>query len=124
MLELLNALTIMAAEDPTGGDAPPNPFGNVFLMMAVVFALFYFIVLRPQNKERKNRQTQLDTLAKGDKIVTVGGMHGSVTKIGKGGETVEVEVARNVRLTFNRTAVGSITKRGKGKGDKDGEDED
>lgn len=93
------------------------PMQNFILMMVLIAAAFYFIILRPQSKEKKERQRQMDSLAKGDTIVTIGGLHGEVTKVAKDGKTVEVEVSKNVRLTFNKSAVATIVRRGKGGGE-------
>ncbi|MCX7046756.1 MAG: preprotein translocase subunit YajC [Candidatus Sumerlaeota bacterium] len=97
------------AEEPGG-----IPTQMIFMMIAIAVA-FYFILLRPQQKEKKERQKQINALAKGDKIITIGGLHGKVTRIGKSGQTVEVELVKNVRVLMNRTAVGSIIKQSKGK---------
>ncbi len=101
---------------PLAQDAPaapgPDPTNMIFMMVAIGLA-FYLIILRPQNKERRQREQQLATLSKGDKVITIGGFHGRITAIAKAGDTVEIELAKNNRVTMNRSAVASIVKGGK-----------
>ena len=77
-----------------------------FILMGVVF---YFILYRPQKKQEKVRQAMLAAVKRGDKVVTIGGIHGMVTKIGD--TTVTIEVADKVELVFNRTAVNHVEPR-------------
>jgi len=94
---------------------------SFMFMIILIFAAFYFIILRPQGKERKDREKQLAALGKGDRVVTVGGLHGAVTKLGKAGKTIELELAKNLRVVVNRSAVASITKRSKERADANGD---
>jgi len=74
-----------------------------FIIMLVIF---YFLFYRPQKKEQKKRADMLASLKKGDRIVTIGGIHGTITAFGD--DTVTVRVADKVEIDFNRTAVGSV----------------
>ena len=122
MGDILFSLAVFAQEAGAGAaqgqPAETGPGGiptNFIFMLVAIAVAFYFILFRPQQKDKKERQKQLDSLAKGDKIITIGGLHGKVTRIGKSGQTVEVELTKNVRILMNRTAVGTIIKQGKGK---------
>ena len=95
----------MAPQQGGGGGA----FGTI-IMFALIILIFYFMILRPQQKRQKDRQKLLDSVQKGDKVVTVGGMHGTV--IGLEDKTVLVQVADNVKLKFDRSAISSITRPG------------
>ena len=108
-------LTLLAQAAPAAGeDAPAGPPTQFLFIIIAIGVAFYFIILRPQSKERKEREKQLSAIGKGDSIVTIGGIHGVVTKLGKSGKTVEVEVAKNVRLVMNKSAVSSVIKKGRG----------
>ncbi len=63
--------------------AGPSPFGSIF-MFGSIFAIFYFLVIRPQSKQRKQHETKVMALRKGDQIVTAGGIVGEVTHIAVG----------------------------------------
>ena len=92
---------------PQGGNGGGGMFSTV-IMFSLIILIFYFLILRPQQKRQKERQKLLESVQKGDKIVTVGGMHGTV--VGLEEKTVLVQVAENVKLKFERTAVSSVTR--------------
>lgn len=99
-----------APADPTGGAAQPgNPFGmNMLLMMAVLFGIMYFIVIRPQSKREKERREMLNAVAKGDSVVTTGGICGTI--VGLSEERVVLRVDDNVTMEFVRGAISQVTK--------------
>lgn len=76
-------------------------------MILIIFGVMYFMVLRPQSKERKQHQAMLDALKRGDEIVTSSGMLGKVTDMSEAGETatVTIEIARNVKIRVLRSAI-------------------
>ena len=81
---------------------------STLIFFALIFVIFYFMILRPQQKRAKERQKLLDSIKKGDKIVTSGGLHGKV--IGIDEKTVLIEVADNVKIKFERAAIASVTR--------------
>lgn len=80
-------------------------------MFAMLALGFYFFIARPANKERAERKKLLDSLAKGDTVITAGGIHGKVVDFGQGGEIVTIECGPKVHIDFTRTAVTTIVKR-------------
>ncbi|MFZ5816270.1 MAG: preprotein translocase subunit YajC [Bacillota bacterium] len=76
------------------------------LPLLVLFALMYFMMIRPQQQQAKKRQEMLNALKVGDEVVTIGGLHGVVQAIDD--NTVRLKVASNVELKFNRSAVGAV----------------
>jgi preprotein translocase subunit YajC len=74
-----------------------------FLLIIVVF---YFLILRPQQKRQKEREKLLSEVKKGDKIITSGGLHGTVEGLEDG--TVLVKVADNVKIKMEKAAIGTI----------------
>lgn len=74
-----------------------------FLLIIVVF---YFLILRPQQKRQKQREKLLSEVKKGDKIITSGGMHGTVEGIEDG--SVLVKIADNVKVKMEKAAIGTI----------------
>ncbi len=81
-----------------------------FLPLFVLIVVFYFLILRPQQKRAKEQKSMIDALQKGDEIVTVGGMLGRVSKLGD--NTVAVEVADNVIVQVQKSAVQSVLPKG------------
>ena len=94
---------------PQGGQNGGSMFSTV-IMFALIIAIFYFMILRPQQKRQKARQALLENVQKGDKVITIGGMHGTV--IGLEEKTVLVQVSEVVKLKFEKSAIASITREG------------
>jgi preprotein translocase subunit YajC len=83
--------------------------GNMLLSLlpfVLMFAIFYFLLIRPQQKRAKTRNMMLASIKKGDKVTTVGGMHGKVVELTD--DTAILLVNDSTRLTFNRSAIDSI----------------
>jgi preprotein translocase subunit YajC len=78
-------------------------FGGPFLMLVVMFAIFYFLLIRPQQKKAKAARQMLDSLRKGDDILTSGGIFGRITGIS--GEQVVLEIAPQVRIKITRASI-------------------
>ena len=76
---------------------------STLMMMGMIFVIFYFLLIRPQQKEQKAHKKMLDALQKGQQVVTASGLHGRVHDVGDG--TVVLEVASNVRVTVDKFAV-------------------
>jgi len=94
-----------------------------FLPLIVIIAIFYFLIIRPQNKKRKETEKMLAALKKGDKVVTIGGLHGTVQSVKD--STVIIKVDDNVKLEFLRSAVSNVVTASKEKiEDKSGEKEE
>jgi preprotein translocase subunit YajC len=92
-----------------------------FLMMGAIFAIFYVLVIRPQQKQQREREAFLQTAAKGDDVVTQGGIHGRVSAVEN--DVLEIEVGRvrgeKVKLRISLSKVDQLTKAGKAGGDAD-----
>ena len=85
---------------------PSSPGVNPYVQLipiALVFAIFYFIILLPTKRRQKKLQDFLDALKVGDRIVTNGGIYGSVTKVD--GNTVQLQIADKVRIELSRNAI-------------------
>ncbi len=87
--------------------------GNAFLSflpLILIIVIMYLLILRPQAKKQKERQKMLDTVKKGDEIVTVGGIHGKVVGLKNEDKTLVVKVDDSVKLDIDRSAVSSINR--------------
>jgi len=76
------------------------------VMIAVIFAVFYFIVFRPEKKRREQLQDKVNNLKPGDKVVTIGGIRGTVT--GVTDESVVLRVSEQTKIEFTKQAVGTV----------------
>jgi preprotein translocase subunit YajC len=112
----LNILNLIAMT-PGGGDAGGGIFSTI-VMFALIIAIFYFLIIRPQQKRQKERQKLLDSVQKGDKVVTIGGVHGVVE--GVEDKTLLLKIADNVKVKVERTAISSIGGKGEAEAPKIG----
>jgi preprotein translocase subunit YajC len=89
---------------------PPKTGGqnqmSMLIMMGVIFAIVYFLMIMPQRKKQKETQNMLNAMKKGDKIVTVGGLLGTVGNVKDA--TVMVKIADNTVVEFRKSAIASI----------------
>jgi preprotein translocase subunit YajC len=90
-----------------GGGAGGQGGGfSAFVPLILMFAIFYFLLIRPQQKKAKQHKLLLSSIKKGDKIVSSGGLHGTVTGLTE--EVVTVEIAPKVRVKVSRGSVAGI----------------
>ncbi len=83
------------------------------MFFAAIFAIFYFLLIRPQQRQKRDREAMLGSLKKGDRVVTTGGLYGTVTGLEE--QKVVLRVTDQVKLEFDRTAIGRIVE---GQGEK------
>lgn len=77
-----------------------------FVTLALVFLIFYFLLIRPQRKEQKEREALIATVKKGDKIITIGGLHGMVTLTKD--RTVIMKVDEGCKIEISRSAIATV----------------
>jgi preprotein translocase subunit YajC len=90
---------------PGGTGAGGGDWGFIATMV-IIFVIFYFLLIRPQQKKQKELQTMLGNLAYGDMVMTTGGIHGKIT--GLADAVVTLEIADKVRIKVARSAIGAI----------------
>ena len=81
-----------------------------FIMLIALFAVFYFVLIRPQSKRQKEHKAMVASLSKGDEVVTNGGLLGKITNIGD--SFVTIEVADGMKVKVQRMAVASLMPKG------------
>jgi len=98
-------LTLADAATPSAG---PSPLSSIvpFICVGVIF---YFLIIRPQNKRQKELSNLVSTLKTGDKVVTSSGIHGIISNV-KEGSTLILKIADNVKIELDKSAIASVEK--------------
>jgi preprotein translocase subunit YajC len=107
-MEVRLTLTQLVAMTPQGGSGGGGGMFGTVIMFSLIILIFYFMILRPQQKKQKERQQLLESVQKGDKVVTIGGVHGTV--VGMEEKTVLVQIADNVKVKYEKSAISSINR--------------
>lgn len=105
-----------AAQGTAGGAAQGqgtsgSPFTSMILMFAIIFMIFYFLIQRPQNREKRQQEEMRNSVKKGDKVVSIGGIHGTVTAVDTTNNIISVQVDRNVKIDFSKAAISSVIRK-------------
>lgn len=79
---------------------------SMILMMVIIFGIFYFLVIRPQQQRQSEHEEMVEKLSSGDRVVTVGGLHGKVTSVSD--DTFKLNVAKDIKLTVSRDKIARI----------------
>ncbi len=97
-------MELLLAMAPQGGEG--GSMVNTLIMFGSIIAIFYFMIIRPQQKKAKERTALLDDVKKGDKIVTSGGIHGTIAGLDE--KTILLDVGNNTKIKMERTAIGQV----------------
>jgi preprotein translocase subunit YajC len=100
----LTTVLAQAAPAPQGGI-----LGNPLIMMGLMIVMFYFLLIRPQQRQRKEQAARIAALQSGDKVVTTAGIHGIVHNVRE--QTVVLKVAEGTMIEFDKAAVATVTKK-------------
>jgi len=115
MKSVVLSLLMAAPQSADGAAASPGSGLLSFLPLAAIIAIFYFMIIRPQSKKQKETQKMLAALKKGDRVVTIGGIHGTIQSVKE--SSVVVKVDENTKIEFTRSAVSSVESVSKDKDD-------
>jgi len=95
--------------------AAPSPGGGDFLLsllpFVAIFAIMYFLIIRPQQRRMKEHQEMIGNIRRGDEVVTAGGLIGRVTKV-VGDDELQVEIASDVRVKVVKATVSNVRTKG------------
>jgi len=112
---ILLAQTSAPAGTPAGVPSGAQPQGSAMPMLiglAFFFAIFYFVLMRGNRKQRNERQKLIDNLAKNDRVLTIGGIMGTVVSVRDNEVVVKVDESTNTKLTFLKTAIQRVMTEG------------
>lgn len=102
-------MTFIPFLQTTGTAASASNTGSLLMTVlpfALIIVIFYFFLIRPQNKKQKETEKMLNALKKGDKVITAGGIHGVVSSVKE--KTIVLKVDDNTKIEFNRSAITSV----------------
>lgn len=97
----LLTLLMMPTKEGSGGGG----LTSMLIMFGAIFAIMYFLMIRPQQKRQKKHEAMLQSLAKGDKVVTAGGIYGLVQSHNEDKGTLILKIAENVKVEIKRSAI-------------------
>ncbi len=100
--------TFAAAPPSTPNGQTTSPLGSPFILLIIMFALMYILMIRPQRKKQKEQEARVASAVKGDKIVSIGGLHGTIHHVGK--TTITVKLSENVFVPFEKSAITTVKK--------------
>ena len=94
---------------PSGTEGGANPM-SMFIPIIGMLAIFYFLLIRPQQKRQKETQRMLEALSKGDRVVTASGLYGTVQGIKE--NVVVIKIAENVKVEMLKSAISGVVEKG------------
>ena len=103
----MNSFLLPLLMGAPGGSGEGGSSWMTFLPLVLIIGIFYFLILRPQNKKQKETKRMLEALKKGDRVVTIGGIHGVIQTVKE--SSVIVRVDENTKLEFSRSAISSVS---------------
>lgn len=91
-----------------GSPEAVTPWWYNMVPLFLIMGIIYFLMIRPQAKRHKDKQTMLGSLKKGDHVVTIGGIHGTVTGFKQKNTLVVLKIEKNVSITLNKSAIAGL----------------
>ncbi|MCX7031580.1 MAG: preprotein translocase subunit YajC [Spirochaetes bacterium] len=108
-LPLMLLPTAESAGGTTGTASGGMSQWGILIVMPLIILVFYFLVMRPQNKKQKDAKKLLENLRKGDRIITIGGLRGTIVSVKD--DAVVLKVDDNTKLEYSKSAVATVLKR-------------
>jgi preprotein translocase subunit YajC len=109
MNPLLAVFSVLAEATPAAPTGPAGLLANPLVMMGLLFVMFYFLLIRPQQRQRKELTARIASLQSGDRVVTTAGIHGIVHNVKD--HTVVIKVAEGTMIEFDKPAVAVVHKK-------------
>ncbi len=102
-------MSVAYAMGQSGGSGAPGGDYQFIIMMGLIFVIFYFLIIRPQQKKQKELREMIQNITHGDTVVTSGGLYGKVT--GLTDAVVTIEIADKVRVKVARTHISAVAQK-------------
>jgi len=121
MISQLTALPVLMGAPAANGQATGGGMFTTFMTFGIIILIFYFLIIRPQKKKERQTKEMLSALKKGDKVVSIGGVRGTVLSVREA--TVLVKVDDNTKLEFSKAAISNVLNPASQKGEQGKEEE-
>ncbi|MEN6375886.1 MAG: preprotein translocase subunit YajC [Smithella sp.] len=105
----MTSLAYAMGNNPNATGAAGGGDWGFILTMVIIFGIFYFLIIRPQQKKQKELKAMIDNLAYGDTVITTGGIYGKVSGIADA--VITLEIADKVKIKVTRSAIGAVTQK-------------
>ncbi len=105
-MNLFTDFPLLMGASGTAASGSPASMTPTLVTFGLVFLIFYFLIIRPQNKRQKESKQMLESLKKGDRVVTIGGIRGSITSLKD--DVVVLKVDDTTKIQFSRSAISSV----------------
>lgn len=105
LIDMIDIAHAMGPSPQGGGQGAGGLFGSL-IPLILIFVIFYFLLIRPQQKKAKEHKHMIENLKKGDKVITSGGVFGVIEAIGT--NTVTVKIAENVKVKFGKAYIAAL----------------
>lgn len=102
---------LLMAPPPQGGEGGGGSFFLGFLPIILIFLIFYLLVFRPHSKRQKELAKMIDSLKQGDRVLTSGGLYGTVVGDKESGSVFVLKIAENVKVEVARSSIASVVKK-------------
>ena len=99
-------MELLLAMAPQGGEGGGSGLISTLIMFGAIFLIFYFMIIRPQQKRSKEKEKMLSNLEKGDKVLTSGGIHGIIAGLEE--KTALLQIGDNVKIKIERSAIANV----------------
>ncbi len=106
LADFIDMAYAMAPGQPGGGGQGAGGLFGSLVPLILIFVIFYFLLIRPQQKKAKGHRKMIEDLKKGDKVVTSGGVYGVIEAIGT--NTVTLKIAENVKVKFGKAYIAAL----------------
>ena len=105
----------LMAPPPQGGEGGGSPLGGIIglLPILLIFLIFYFLVIRPQSRKHRELQKEIAGLKQGDRVLTSGGLYGTVVSDKDSGTVFVIKIAENVKVEVAKSAISGVVKKAK-----------
>ncbi len=105
---MIHRIMLLAMGTPPGGAGGGSSTLGLWLPIILIFAIMYFFIFRPQAKKQKQQRLMIEALKKGDKIVTIGGIFGTIVGLKEKENSIIVKVAENTKIELLRSSVAKV----------------
>ncbi len=105
-MSMISFVSTANAQDAAAAGAPPSPLSGM-IPLVLIFVVFYFLLIRPQQKKFKLHQQMVSNVQRGDHVVTGGGIHGKITKV-EDDSTVMVQIAEGIEVKVEKSTITTV----------------